>query len=63
MYRHQIQNHSLTFFTAPSASSLLKNRMNVFLQPPHSPDLGPGDFFLFSKLKLMVVILVVIVSD
>ncbi|EFN73943.1 hypothetical protein EAG_11882, partial [Camponotus floridanus] len=31
---------------------LAKNSINVFEQPPYSPDLAPCDFFFFPKLKL-----------
>ena len=30
---------------------LAKHETKVIAQPPYSPDLGPGDFFLFPKLK------------
>jgi len=42
---------------APAHASLLfcefltKHEMTVVLQPPHSPDFAPVDFFLFPKLK------------
>jgi transposase len=42
---------------APAHASLLirsylaKYQTSVVLHPPYSPDLAPGDFFLFPKLK------------
>ena len=31
---------------------LAKNSTNITEQPPYSPNMAPGDFFLFPKLKL-----------
>ena len=31
---------------------LAKNSTNIIEQPPYSPDMDPGNLFLFSKLKL-----------
>ena len=51
------QSQMLHHDKAPALTSqlmrefLAKNKNVIMTQPPYSPDLKPGDFFLFPKLK------------